>query len=351
MMAKPELCSDNSRPDKSTTAHLVEGWLVCGSQGVPNENVTTTVNGESFQNTTGPNGYFNLTLNLQPECTNGTYQNTTYTITASFAGDQPLNATAYDNTLDGEQYPECTTVQNGYEPSSNSTVLTVTPQSTQAMVPTETPDQLKQSAQSSGWFRVYNEFSWWYPWYRLHFVLNAPVQPYGTAYADLGWSLLPFGTTFKANYTVFALMLGDVSENIAETLFVSVIVANLVQEAASGYAGRTLAGIALAVGAYVAVNIALTAGMLAATGGTQASYLAAFLVDAFSCFLSFLIDGLNNVVQLLTAAYQWITGAITCALNSAWARGLDFFNITQVAFNFVDFGLMIYDLTMYANLA
>ncbi|MGB8780313.1 MAG: hypothetical protein WCD81_06645 [Candidatus Bathyarchaeia archaeon] len=33
------------------------------------------------------------------------------TVTASFAGDHPTNATAYDNTLDGEQYPACTTVQ------------------------------------------------------------------------------------------------------------------------------------------------------------------------------------------------------------------------------------------------
>jgi hypothetical protein len=143
----------NPSRESNSTAHLVEGWLMCGSMGVQGETVTTTVNGESFQNTTGPKGYFNLTLDLQPECTNGTYQNATYTITVSFAGDQQVNASAYDNMLDGTGYAECITVQYGYEPSSNSTVLTVTPQSTQAMVPTETSDQLKQGAQTLVFYR------------------------------------------------------------------------------------------------------------------------------------------------------------------------------------------------------
>jgi hypothetical protein len=180
-----------SRPYNSTTAHLIEGWLMCGNSGVPNENVTTTVNGESFRNTTGPNGYFNLTLNLQPECTNGTYQNSTYTITASFGGDQFTNATAYDNTLGGASYAECTTAQYGYEPSSNSTVLTVTPQSTQAITPTETPKQIQEEAESNGSLKIYNEFSWWYPWYRLHFKITTN----DTTTIDAGVSLLPGGST------------------------------------------------------------------------------------------------------------------------------------------------------------
>jgi phosphatidate phosphatase APP1 len=91
----------NPSRESNSTAHLIEGWLMCGNSGVQGETVTTTANGESFQNKTDQNGYFNLTLDLEPECINGTYQNATYTITASFAGDQPASATAYDNTLGG----------------------------------------------------------------------------------------------------------------------------------------------------------------------------------------------------------------------------------------------------------
>jgi hypothetical protein len=182
-----------SRPDNSTTTHLIEGWLMCGSMGVQGETVTTTVNGESFQNTTGPKGYFNLTLDLQPECTNGTYQNATYTITASFAGDQPANATAYDNTLGGTTYAECTTVQYDYEPSTNTTVLTVNPQSTQVTTPTETPQQMQEQAEQNGTLRVCSEWSWWYPWYRIHYVCAYNT----TMHVDYGLAVLPFANSLS----------------------------------------------------------------------------------------------------------------------------------------------------------
>jgi hypothetical protein len=131
-------------------------------------------------------GYISLGLYLQPIDGNAT----TYTITASFAGDQPANATAYDNTLGGTTYAECTTVQYDYEPSNNSTVLTVTPQSTQATTPTGTPQQMQQEAKNSGWLSVYSQWSWWYPWYRLHIKINLDPT------IDVGFNpILPSGET------------------------------------------------------------------------------------------------------------------------------------------------------------
>lgn len=66
---------------------------------------------------------------------------TTYTITASFAGDNPVSASANSTALDGSCYATCTTVKYnydattcGYETSSNCIVITVTPQSTQAIL-------------------------------------------------------------------------------------------------------------------------------------------------------------------------------------------------------------------------
>ncbi|MGB8780028.1 MAG: hypothetical protein WCD81_05195, partial [Candidatus Bathyarchaeia archaeon] len=177
----------------SSTNHTIESQLLSDGTGVPNETVTITVNGQSFQNKTDPNGYFNVSIDLEPECPNGTtaYQNVTYTITASFAGDNPSNATAYDNTLDGSSYAECTTTQYCYEPSTNTTALTVNPQSTQATTATETPKQMQQDAKSNGCLSVYSEWSWWYPWYRLHFkiTISDPTT------IDVGVSFLPGGST------------------------------------------------------------------------------------------------------------------------------------------------------------
>ncbi|MGB8780311.1 MAG: hypothetical protein WCD81_06635 [Candidatus Bathyarchaeia archaeon] len=177
----------------SSTNHTIESQLLSDGTGVSNETVTITVNGQSFQNKTDQNGYFNLTIDLEPECHNGTtaYQNVTYTITASFAGDVPTNATAYDNALDGTNYTACTTVQYVYEPSTNSTILTVTPQSTLTALLTETPQEMQKQAEQNGTLKVKNQWSWWYPWYRVHYQFI----PNGTVEYDYGVSPLPFGNT------------------------------------------------------------------------------------------------------------------------------------------------------------
>ncbi|MGB8780030.1 MAG: hypothetical protein WCD81_05205 [Candidatus Bathyarchaeia archaeon] len=158
-VAKPTVLLLNVSRANSSINHTIESQLLSDGTGVSNENVAITVNGESFQNTTDQNGYFNLSLDLQPKCPNGqtSYQNVTYTITSSFAGDHPTNATAYDNTLDGEQYAACTTIQYGYEPSSNTTVLTVTPQSTLTTMLTETPEEMQKQEEQNGTLKIYNE--------------------------------------------------------------------------------------------------------------------------------------------------------------------------------------------------
>jgi len=50
----------------------------------------------------------------------------------------------------------------------------------------KTPEQMQQEAESGGGLTFWHEFSWWYPWYRLH--VNIKVNPTW----DIGFSpLLP----------------------------------------------------------------------------------------------------------------------------------------------------------------
>jgi hypothetical protein len=83
-------------------------------------------------------GSYSATLNLKPIDNKAT----NYQIEAIFYGDNALNLTLTDTTPNGTRYAVCTTILYGYEPSCNSTVLTVAPQSTDAMTQTKTSEQM-----------------------------------------------------------------------------------------------------------------------------------------------------------------------------------------------------------------
>lgn len=70
------------------------------------------------------------------------------------------------------RYPVCTTIEYSYKPASNTTTVTVEPQSSKVAVPTKTPEQMQQEAEQKGWLKIWHEFTWWYPWYRLHIKLT-----------------------------------------------------------------------------------------------------------------------------------------------------------------------------------
>jgi hypothetical protein len=141
-----------------------------------------------------------------------------------FDGDEPCNDTAYGYTPNGTEYAICTTVQYGFKPASNATWLTVEPQATQVMTQTKTPEQLQQEAEDSGWLSTWHEFSWWYPWYRLHIKIN--INPV----IDVGFNpILPGGETwFWEGLDIFKDMIEEVITDIAlefATLFGMYLVA------------------------------------------------------------------------------------------------------------------------------
>jgi len=92
----------------------------------------------------------------------------------------------------GRDYAICTTLQWDFKSSQNTVTLTIEAPKTDATVsepaspevtvtvtetsettavtvpPPKTPEQMEQEAKDSGWLTVWHEFTWWYPWYRLH---------------------------------------------------------------------------------------------------------------------------------------------------------------------------------------
>jgi hypothetical protein len=66
------------------------------------------------------------------------------------------------------------------------------PESTTVEVPpAKTPEEMQQEAEQKGWLKVWHEFTWWYPWYRLRIKINInptihvafnPIFPGGESY-------------------------------------------------------------------------------------------------------------------------------------------------------------------------
>jgi uncharacterized membrane protein len=137
-----------------------------------------------------------------------------YNIQAVFDGEAPCNASAYGKMQNGTSYTIGTTIQYGLKYAVDSTSLTVETHSTTAVKPTKTPEQMQQEAEQSGWLTVWHEFTWSYPWYRLHIQFNVngatihigsnPVLPGGEIgeAQDLGKLVKPTNAALDPNLTL-----------------------------------------------------------------------------------------------------------------------------------------------------
>ena len=123
-----------------------------------------------------------------------------YNVQATFEGTGAQQATLNAVTFDGTEYTVCTATCFQYKPSSNMTTVTIEPHATEVTVPVKSTEEMQQDATDSGWFSIYHEFSWWYPWYRMHVKMQ--VNPT----IDIGFNpLLPGGETHDwSGLTLFA---------------------------------------------------------------------------------------------------------------------------------------------------
>jgi hypothetical protein len=324
----------------------VSGYLLSSADPVIGKTLQIYVNNTLKANvTTGdPHGNFNLTLNL-PSVND---QPTTYNIQASFQGDNPSNATAYGYTPNGTQYAVCTTTQYGYKPSSNCTVLTVEPQAAQAITAAKTMDQMQKEADSSGWFRVDTEWSWWYPWFRLHYKLDVNL-PQGNPKLDYGWSPLPFGDSCSADNVVLANMLDDASTVSGPDMVQDYLVGVIIQFGLALWLGCTPMTAAIAIAVYAAYSISSSILLYEASGGNPRAWLVASIASAIDATAGFVLSGLDSVRSFLTSVWRLILGKIQSVWYSCVARGLGFFTIVGFAFALMDFVFAAVYLGMYLS--
>lgn len=182
--------------DYSSGDQVVYAQLLNGSTSLGNQAMTLTANGTAYALTTNNTGYVSLSGVLRAVDDNATF----YQVAATFNGTNQLTSTCNVTDPYGHPYAACTTTQYGYMPAGNGTALTVWPQSTDASTMNETSAQMQQNAQNSGWLSIYNEWSWWYPWYRLHFKITVSDP----TTIDAGVSLFPGGSTQSSNnVTIF----------------------------------------------------------------------------------------------------------------------------------------------------
>ncbi|MCK4481807.1 hypothetical protein KAU55_01170 [Candidatus Bathyarchaeota archaeon] len=141
-----------------------------------------------------------------------------------FYDDVSFNLTATATPPNGTQYAVCTTIQYGYKPAVNYAAVTVEPASTQVVAasnmtatedgveiaPPKTPEELQAEAEDEGWLEIWHEFTWWYPWYRLHVKTN--INPV----IDVGFNpLLPGGEIwFWEGLEIFEEILEEVWQDI-----------------------------------------------------------------------------------------------------------------------------------------
>jgi hypothetical protein len=269
--------------------------------------------------TAEPDGSLTLTLNLEP----ADDKLTAYNVRAVFEGDEPCSATAYSYTPNGTEYAVCTTFQYGFKPASNATWLTVEPQSTQVMQPTKTPEQMQQEAEESGWLSIWHEFTWWYPWYRLHFKFTM-----NGAKIDVGFNpALPGGETveysgLESAFPQLTAEPGLTPEEIAQ------IVEEAVVEAAIGTLTASVTAIAAAntrIPFATAVALGVYAGFLTGMVAYAWSIYSSGAQTKAKAFLIGLVVDLWGValVTFMSVRAAFITEMVATILASAFSHLFD----------------------------
>jgi hypothetical protein len=329
----------------------VSGSLLYNGKAIANKQITLKVNGTAAASVnTSSSGCYTATLKLKPINNNATV----YQLEAFFSGDNALNYTLYGVAPDGTEYPLCTTLYYyGFKPSANTTTLTVDPKSTQLMTTTKTPEQLQAEAEQSGWFWVEPWFSFFYPWFRLHYRLSVNL-PHGNPNLNYGWSPLPFGESSSANETALANIMNDATEGddpyaLAE-FFAVIAVPFIIQATTARLVGRSLVGIAVAAAVYGAFLAAYKAWTCIRADGNPRVWLMAFMSAVFVEFASLFLIGGEGAVKLLyflNTAGRLILQKICNPLQALHALKLNFFDITSGIFALMDFAVIVLYLSMY----
>jgi len=198
----------NVTRDYNSTKHVFNARLLSGSSGVGGKTIKLKLNQTEYSNTTDADGLARIMLWLSPQANNN---QTSFNVVASFEGDGTSIALAYHTLPNGTQYSVCQTIQyNPFKPSSNSTSITVQPQTTTGATTLISQEQMQKNAEDSGWFKPWNQFTLEYPWYRFH----PKIILYGMV-IDIGFNpILHGGETYQwEGLEIFATIAEDVIQD------------------------------------------------------------------------------------------------------------------------------------------
>jgi hypothetical protein len=90
-----------------------------------------------------------------------------------------------------------------------------------------------------------------------------------------------------------------------------------------------------------------TALLYASSGNDHCAWLAAFVASAISGTFGLFAAKLHSLAQFLTATGRRMRMEINHIMNSFWARRLDFFDITGIAFALIDFAFIVWYLIQF----
>jgi hypothetical protein len=172
------------------------------------------------------------------------------------------------------------------------------------MTTTKTPEQLQAEAEQSGWLSIWHEFSWWPPWYRMHFVGKCN----GGTMIDIGNAILPLADIASLN----ALFNEKIYTGITDLPGV-LLTGMIMGEIAIWLAGQAgLLAFAIFVGGWILIKISL----LFQYAWNSAEKLWESLI---ANFISTVISAFNALAQFLPEALYALASGVANMKNWAFA--------------------------------
>jgi hypothetical protein len=206
------------------------------------------------------------------------------------------------------------------------------------------PEEMQEQAEDSGLFRIEPEFTWLYPWFRLHYKLSV-ILPQGNPDIDYGWSALPFGESYSANNTAVANLINGATSESDPLAIADLAMGSLVQMTAYLLMGKSVAAVWLAIGLYLGWTVFRTAqAVMMGKGAT--GWLIGFVMALIGSVVAFALEGVYKAEKFLTSAARWFVDDVSlmARLHGFW---LNFFDITTLALAVIDFANMAICATMF----
>jgi hypothetical protein len=323
----------------ASSSHRFEAQLLDATGGpVANMPLTAYVNDTRLDENlvTNATGHVTFTRNFNPG-----QDRVAYTVEVAFEGTGNQTATLNGTDFTGISYTVCQTTQFENKPSSNMTSITVEPQVSDMIVPTKTTEEMEQEAKDCSTLRVWSEFSWWNPWFKVVAEVNVPLNGNVVTFRFEEMPLVFQKTAdVSAGDYDLAQTLVQIGASVGPEVLASYIIGTFIVPRIAAHIASKSSPLAVfaVVLIYAAAQTAIAFALNLLLGEIG------LLIAIFSLLMAVVIEafllGLNVLYDFIQAIIRGASGAIQSIWHSWWGRGLGFIDIVEAtAFFFVDVGL------------